>query len=1270
LTSSEIQFGLELLGKLVSERAPALREEYTSLLSKLHKLGAEAETLSAAARQEYLAALEAANTLSDEVADINFNALALGRPVPLYDSRCPFRGLAPFRPEDRSFFFGREDLVQRLLERLDAHPFLAVLGPSGSGKSSLVLAGLVPALVQRASGFSEEGAFAYLTPGAEPVPRLEAALAAVPDCALVVIDQFEELFTICRDDGKRGEFIRRIISLSPVRRVVLTLRADFWGECASYPALKDEMQSHQELVAPLDPAGMRRAIEQQAAAVGLRFEADLAEDILDDVHGEPGAMPLLQHALLLLWERRHGRWLRSAEYRSFGRVQQAIAHTADGIYLKLGLAEQEGMRNIFLRLTQLDENPAPGVERRDTRRRVALDELVPAGSERSLTIELVSRLADARLIVTSVDPISNRQEVEVAHEALIRYWKRLQSWLEEDRSTLRRGERVREAAQQWQESQRDESLLVHRGSRLENVLEIADRKAYTFNQIEIDYLTACQELRERERRAEERRRRQWLVAAVLAAVIFAALAGYGFRQAGQARSQAATATNALGLADAQRATAQAASTQAVENAATATFALGLADAQRATAQAASTQAVENAATAEAASTQAVENAVEAEAAKSTAVAQANVSLARWLAAQASDLLPSQPNRFRQVVLISIESLRLYPESRANQVLAEALKLLPKFVAHMKGRPSGAMAFSPDGKRLVLGSDFGTVDVWEVASEKEVASFKHGERSVRSVAFSPDGQRVVSVDLDDTIRVWDVVSGEEVTLGASVEPATFSPDGQGVVLHRGDHTQSWITGTGEDLPAAYSPDGRWVVTFSYDGTIQLWDVASRQEVARLPHDVVDLVGLSPDGQRLALVGYDGTIRVWDIVGGEDATYKTIDTMGWPLGISPDGQRVVTFSNGTVRVWDVATGEEIDHIKPSDEFLGISLDGQRVVTRSDDGTIRVWDVTTGKEVDQIKPSGEFLGISPDCQRVVTRSDDGRTVRLWDVTTGDEVTSMTQAGTRVIFSPNSRWAGLISESWNSDSGSGTYTVRVWDAANGKENPGALTSVTVPISPRDPKFSVSNEGKVRVWDKSVNDVYFSPDGLRVVSVKDDGAVQMWDAASEKEIASLPQMGSIDPGRFSPTVKVAFSPDGQQVVLDRGDGTIRVWDLASGKEIARMTHDGIDVAAVAFSPDGGWIVDGNSDGTVRVWDVANQKEVTRMTHAGKYVAAVAFSPDGRWIVDSNRDGTTRVWLWRAEDLIKVVCERLERNLTQEEWKQYMGDREYHQTCLNLPPEK
>jgi energy-coupling factor transporter ATP-binding protein EcfA2 len=330
------------------------------------------------------------------------------------------------------------------------HGFLAVLGPSGCGKSSLVLAGVVPALQARFPRLR----VAYLTPGSEPLAQLEAALSSASggdvNPNLIIVDQFEELFTLCRHESERQAFVDRLLALSASTALVLTLRADFWGECAAYGALKDEMQAHQELVAPMDAAALRRAMERQADHVGLRFEAGLGEAILDDVEGEPGAMPLLQHALLLLWQRRHGRWLRWEEYRAIGGIQQAIAHTADEVYLGLAGQEQARMRDIFLRLTRLEDAPA-GAEARDTRRRVGLAELVPAGSEPAETVVLVKRLADARLVVTSLNAASGQEEVEVAHEALIRHWPRLRDWLEEDRAELHLRAGVREAAVEWED---------------------------------------------------------------------------------------------------------------------------------------------------------------------------------------------------------------------------------------------------------------------------------------------------------------------------------------------------------------------------------------------------------------------------------------------------------------------------------------------------------------------------------------------------------------------------------------------------------------------------------------------------------------------------------------------------------------------------------------------------------------------------------------------------------------------------------------------------
>ena len=436
-----IEAALDRLAVLMPDRAPVLLDRFAEAAGLIrHGIVTDAADLAPDARGRHEDALAEIGQLCLEATDLSFAALATGHEPPFYDDRQPFRGLYPFRADDRAFFFGREALIVRLVERVTEHPFLAVLGPSGSGKSSLVLAGLLPAL---------GGSAVSLTPGADPPAQLEATLDGADPAAVVVVDQFEELFTLCRDEARRTRFIAQVLDISSQHRVVVTMRADFWGECAPYADLRAAMQAHQELIGPMDAFELRRAIDLQAASVGLRFEADLAQTVLDEVQGEPGAMPLLQHALLELWKRRHGRWLRTDEYRALGGVRQAIAHAADDMYLTLAPDDQERVRGIFLRLTRLDGLGPEAASGRETRVRASTDELVPVGGDLGRTKALIARLADAHLVVTSVNTVSGRDEVEVAHEALIRYWPRMRTWLDQDRAELRFRAGITNAAQEW-----------------------------------------------------------------------------------------------------------------------------------------------------------------------------------------------------------------------------------------------------------------------------------------------------------------------------------------------------------------------------------------------------------------------------------------------------------------------------------------------------------------------------------------------------------------------------------------------------------------------------------------------------------------------------------------------------------------------------------------------------------------------------------------------------------------------------------------------------
>ncbi len=479
LSSDEIENGLTRFAQFLPERAPVLQDSFSSIAKKLRAtLGADQKSLSPALKAQREYGVNRMKLMCMEVMDISFRSICLGQNPPPYDSRPPFLGLFAFHPEDKEFFFGRDTLVQKLVARIKAHSFLAVLGASGSGKSSLVMAGLIPAL---------EAQMSYLTPSSAPLSQLLTAKESASAKTVFVIDQFEELFTHPHDAAERADFIRASLELTKTNRVVITMRADFWGEVAIYADLKQAMQEHQELIAPMTVDELHSAMEKQAAVVGLRFDSALSESILAEVKGEPGAMPLLQHALWELWNRRHGLWIKAEEYQAFGGVKQAIASTAEEVYASCSDFERARVRDIFLRLTRLDESG----EGRDTRRRVLIEELIPVNSDSSVTINLLNKLADARLIVKT------DKDVEVAHEALIRHWERLRLWLNEDREGLQLRDHLSDSAHQWESRARDAGEL-YRGARLRQAQKWMKEHSDGLSPLEVEFLKASQNVKKQE----------------------------------------------------------------------------------------------------------------------------------------------------------------------------------------------------------------------------------------------------------------------------------------------------------------------------------------------------------------------------------------------------------------------------------------------------------------------------------------------------------------------------------------------------------------------------------------------------------------------------------------------------------------------------------------------------------------------------------------------------------------------------------------------------
>ncbi|MDM8518875.1 CHAT domain-containing protein [Anaerolineales bacterium HSG6] len=1350
LTNSEIEFGLERLDDLLTERAPVLKPKLAEQKTVLERTLQTAEsTLSPAAQSERQTALTEINSLCEEALEFSFNALALDETPPDYDARCPFPGLESFR--DSTFFFGRETLVNKLVAKLlpdedMGSNFLAVLGPSGSGKSSVILAGLVPAL---------DYPYVRMVPSYDPMPQLAAALAElneqhlpelptgergekhtseeeVPpqskiqnrqskiDHAVLVVDQFEEIFTLCSDEEQRQQFFDTLLKLAhPEQRtaltpleieVVITMRADFWGECASYPMLKEAMQANQELIGPMSSAELRSAMEQQARAVGLRFEADLSQTILDEVQGEPGAMPLLQHALLELWHRRHGRWIRAEEYRALGGIQQAIASSADQIYDEHTPAEQAHLREIFSRLTRLDVDSGEG--HRDTRRRIQFDELLTDPTETETIRQLVQRLASARLIVTSVNSATGQQELEVTHEALIRHWPRLRHWLDEGRDMLRIREEVSHAAQAWDSAEgKAHEQIQHRGSRLEEVEQLAEQKRLRLNEQEQRYLTACVGERTRSKR------RTQSVIGVLSVLLFIALmaGGFGWIQRGMAQQEAENAQFQKNTAEAasttaleERATAQSASTHAINQQNFAEAEKDNAQNQQATAQAASTDAIEQQSiaelqktTAEAASADALNQQATAEAERNNAEQQLDRSNALRVAAQADDLLESNP---LQAGLVALASTTITETEAANNVMAPVPYNYPPIEKIMWGheRAIWSMAYHPDGTQFASASSDGTVKLWDTATGQLIQTLENHTDTVWSMAYHPDGTQLASASSDGTVKLWDTATGQLIqTLENhtdTVWSVAYSPDGTQLASASQDKTIIlWdlkthkhidvLTHTSAVHCITYSPKGEQLAFALDDNSIILWDVATEQPIRTLQGHTANIASLTynSDGSQLASASYDQTIKLWDVATGE-IIHTLEGHTGSVLSIAysmKSNQLISASDDRTIKVWDIMTGENIETLTGHrDAVLSVAYhpDGNQLVSGALNGIIILWDrQSINTLTGHVNPVWS-VAYHPDGHQLASTSDD-KTIKLWDTMTGQPINTLTghtDAVWSVAYHPDGHQLA---------SGSADRSIKLWDMTT-MQSIKTLTGHTetvygVVYSPDGNQLaSASNDHAIKLWDvatgqpsftltghtEAIYSVAYNPDGTQLASGSQDKTIRLWDVATGQNSLALTLTGPTDM-----VFSVAYSPDGKQLASGLADGTIRLWNVMVDENTQTITmlpdliltgHTGA-IYNVTYSPDGKQLASTAWKNDIILWDVATGKPIQRFIGHTDSSWRLAYHPHGTQLASASSDKTIRLLDGR---FLGYPCQWLHRNLTYNEWQQFVPPRyPYRLLCNDLP---
>jgi serine/threonine protein kinase/WD40 repeat protein len=1265
----------ELLDRHLKDAIPSIREIRSGLPSALD--GVIARATAKDAKERFSDALELA---------VAFHAAIEGTASvtePVAEIRNPYKGLRAFLEADAADFFGREALTHRLLRRLEevgeSSRFLAVVGPSGSGKSSVVRAGLVPALRRGAIEGSERWYVIDLLPGPHPLRELESALLALaiepppslldmlegdslglvhatervlpdPDAELVVVlDQLEEVFTLVEDEDERLhvlECLRAAVMTPESRvRVIATLRADFFDQPLSIRGFGDLLAARTEAITPLSPEELERAIVAPADRAGLAVEPRLLAAMIAEVVDRPGALPLLQFTLTELAERRDDGTLTLSGYRRIGGVSGALARRAEQIYRGTHEDAQETCRQLFLRLVTLGE----GSE--GTRRRVRRSELVPLAAPQTVD-GVLEAFGRHRLLSFDRDPVTREPTVEIAHEALLAAWDRLRDWIDEARDDIRTARRLAVAAGEWDANERDPSFLL-RGARLESAAAWIETTTLQLSSDDREYLDESVRVREAERADEEARvareralerrsvrRMRGLVAVLTAAALVAAtltLVSVDQRRRAERASRGARDAETAQLA--QRLGAQALVEEDLD--------LSLLLARQAVAIDDSPQ---------------TRSYLFTDLLRAPAVA--GVMHGRW-----SDYLRSiaiSPDGGTLAVGVAEgKGGLLFFDARTYERIGE----LP-----LRDGVEG-VAYSPDGGTIAFGGH-GFLRLIDSRTRERLASapLAGTDTGASRIAFTPDGSRIVVVT-QGKLGHGDAISVRDADTLAAIAPA-IAPEG---------FEGAYVGSTWQAPGFAITPHGRSAVIAS-DDELVWWDLRSRTPTRRVRIGTGrHPLALSRDG-RTAAVGIDGGFQLVDTRSGAVRTVADAGgrTPSWLL-FDPDGETVVSTSfDGTVGLWAVGsrtlretlTGHSGAVMQPV-----YSPDGQTLYTVSHDGTAIAWDIGGDRGLERRftfthdpVPDPGYSGhpgvFSPD-GGLIALGLKGQGIRLWDATdltqigpplreTGGEVKDL-------AFSPDGRTLAAVSLE-------GKATVWDVDSRSLRRGPfdiGGSIGWGVGISADGTVLATANDvGEVSLWDAAtgeslgtigegelVGDFAFSPVGstLGIVHWK-GGAVDLWDVADGSRIRTLGEKGG---------QAIAISPDDRLLATGNWDPTVRVWDLRHGTLVRELDQGVAGAFTLDFSPDGRILAVSGWEPVASLWDVATGARIGPTLTAGDGRATIDLSPDGRRLLLTHADGRGALYDVDPESWAERACKLANRTLTPEEWQEFLPGRAYEPACVN-----
>lgn len=1204
----------------------------------------------------------------------------------------PYLGLLAFQEKDADRFFGRESLTEHLWEVFcELHKpttggpptlrLLPILGPSGSGKSSVARAGLIPELARRPLPELKTPRVAVITPGSHPIEALAGILAnivtkeptpvaktrefagelrevsphgnhdglrriadSLPDIAasplIIFIDQFEEIYSLCEDVSERAAFIANILhaaaDVSARVSVILTLRSDFLAQTQQHPLINHAIADRGVIVPAMNSEELRQAISEPARRAGHPIDDGTVNLLISETEGREGALPLLQFALTRIWEGMAEGVEPAETIQKIGGVGGALAREAQHLYEGLTDEDRAIARRAFLGLIRLGEGT------RDTRRRVPVSNLVAYSEELSHVQEVLRIFSrpGARLMTLSAD-LGGLETVEVSHETLFEHWDMLRKWLNTSRDDLRFHRRLAEATGHWDGQGRPDGSLW-RSPDLDLLRNYHSHSSQDMTEVQIEFFRGSEG---KERRVK--RLKRMAVASLAGLTLIAAGAAY---YANEQRIQALTAqSKALSTVSRQ-----------VTGDGDATLGMLLA----------------------------LEALPKKGWQKRPFVPSAEASLLYALFAQREKyVLKGHDGGINKVEfsltgkLVATASL----DGTAGIWNVSTGQSTKRFFGH-EGQVYSAV-FSSDEKKLLTASSDKTARIWSIETGKAIPLVDHTDH-ISEAFFSFDDKRIVTASYDGTLRIWDAETGKVLKIfmvpgNASMPSSTSSKDQHSEAA---PNKCNYIFG--DDVPknavmsSSLSPDSRRLVTASVDCFGRLWDVASGQVIKKLPHQGPVLQAVfSPDGRRIATASWENTenVKLWDGHSGKpiatltghqsgvervvfsndgkllattsaDSTARLWDGVnGNPLGIleghkglvqdvqfSPNGKWLITVSaDGTTRLWDVITKKIVSvfygHIGKV-WAADFSPNGRQVITGGEDATARIWDVQSQIPVTNLKGHTKRVHgakFSPDKNLLITVSDD-ETARIWDIKTGKSIALSGHQGPvwYAVFSSEGKRVVTTSTDGNAI---------IWDTSTGKllhilpNGDGMVNHAD--FSPDGQRVVTGGPQGARLWnavsgelikvlDHSQKPVYFaefSPDGQRIATGSQDGSVRFWNGADGELIATMEE-------HEGPVINGEFSPDSQQLVTVSWDRTARLWDTKTGKQLAILEGHEETVRLARFSRDGRLVVTASSDNRALIWNAASGKSlVVLIGHQGE-VTDASFSKDGRLVFSVSEDSTTRIW--------------------------------------------